>query len=415
MSFLDQPEGRLAIALGIGLVIGAERERRKGEGATRHPAGIRTFALVGLLGGVVALLGNTPLLVVTAAFVGVLVIAGYYLADRSDPGLTTEAALVLTYCLGVLAGHQPKVALAAGLLTATVLALRAPLHHAVRSVLSEEELRDALLFGVAAVVVLPLLPNRAIDPLGVVNPFTLWRLVVLLMGMSGAGYIAQRTIGPRYGLALAGFASGFVSSSATIASMGGRTRADAELLRPAIAGAAASTVATFVQLAILVGAADPRLLVALRWPLSLGGATALAYAAWQTWHARRAEADPAKGRAFKLSTAIFFATLVTLVAFISTLAGRWIGPAGAIGAAALAGFADAHAASAAVASVAASDQISLAGAQLGVLLALTTNTITKAVLAATSGPRSFSVRVILGLGLVLLVTWGVAAMLLLRA
>ena len=131
--------------------------------------------------------------------------------------------------------------------------------------------------------------------------------------------------------------------------------------------------------------------------------------------ALRAEADPAKGRAFKLSTAIFFATLVTLVAFISTLAGRWIGPAGAIGAAALAGFADAHAASAAVASVAASDQLGLAGAQLGVLLALSTNTITKAVLAATSGPRSFSVRVILGLGLVLLVTWGVAAMLLLRA
>jgi uncharacterized membrane protein (DUF4010 family) len=408
VAFLDRPEGRLAIALGIGLVIGAERERRKGEGPRRSPAGVRTFAIVGLLGGVAALLGSAALLVALAVVVGALAVAGYYLGERTDPGFTTEVALVLTYCLGALAGHDPKAALAAGLSAATILAFRTHLHSAVRSVLSEDELRDALLFAVAAVVVLPLLPNRAVDPFGVLNLFTLWRLVVLLMGMSGAGYVAQRVIGPRYGLALAGFASGFVSSSATIAAMGGRARADAMLLRPAVAGAAASTVATFVQLALLVGAADPRLLATLAWPLAGGGATAFVYALFQSWRTPRVEAGEVRGRAFKLTMAISFALLVTAITFVSTLARKWLGPAGAVAAAALAGLADAHSPAAALASLSGSEQLARHTAELGVLLALTTNTITKGVLALTSGPRGFALRIIAGLVLVLLTTWAVA-------
>lgn len=407
MTFFERPEGRLAIALGIGLVIGAERERRSGADSDRQAAGIRTFGVIGLLGGVVAMIGGAALIAVVAAVVGVAAIVIYYTSVREDPGFTTEATLVVTYCLGVLADREPKVALAAGLCTATLLAFRTGLHSVVRSVLSEQELRDALLFGVAAVVVLPLVPNAALDPLGVFNPFVLWRLVVLVIGMSGAGYIAQRLIGPRYGLALAGFGSGFVSSSATIAAMGARARADSELLRPAVAGAAASTVATFVQLSILVGAASPSLLLALAWPLGAGALSALGFAAVQTWQARRAKAEPSTGRAFKLSTALLFAVLVTVVAFVSTVAQRLLGAAGAVVTAALAGFADAHASAAAVASVA--DQLGPTGALLGVLLALSSNSITKMVLAVTSGPRGFSVRIVLGQVLVLVVTWGVAA------
>lgn len=408
MTFLERPEGRLAIALGIGLVIGAERERRKGEGPARAGAGIRTFAVVALLGGVAALLGSEALLVVIALLVGGIAVAGYALGEREDPGFTTELSLVLTYCLGALANREPLIALAAGLVVATLLALRARLHTAVRSILSEDELRDALLFGVAAVVVLPLIPDRTIDPLGVLNPFTLWRLVVVIMAMSAAGYIAQRAIGPRYGLALAGFGAGFVSSSATIAAMGSRVRGDAALLRPAVAGATASTVATFVQLAILVGAADPSLLVALGWPLAAGGIVAAAYAVVQTWRARRAEAEPTRGRAFKLSTALVFAILVTAISFASALARSWFGSTGAIAAAALAGLADAHASSAAIGSMAATGQLAPSGAVIGVLLALTTNTVTKLVLAFTSGPRAYWIRVGVGLLLVLVATWSVA-------
>ncbi len=415
VTFLERPEGRLAIALGIGLVIGAERERRKGEGPVRVGAGIRTFTIVALLGGVVAALESEALLVVAALVVGAVAIVAYCLGEREDPGFTTEVSLVLTYCLGALAQHQPLLALAAGLSVAMLLALRARLHRAVRTVVSEDELRDALLFGVAAVVVLPLIPDRTVDPLGVVNPFTLWRLVVVIMGMSAVGYIAQRAIGPRYGLALAGFGAGFVSSSATIAAMGARVRADPALLQPAVAGATASTVATFVQLAVLVGAAAPSLLATLAWPLAAGGAAAAGYAALQTWRARRVEATPVRGHAFKLSTAVLFAVLVTAIGFASALAHTWFGSAGAVTAAAVAGLADAHASAAAIASMTATGQIAPAAAVIAVLLAFSANTMTKLVLALTAGPRAYWMRVGLGLVLVLGATWSVALLAILAA
>jgi uncharacterized membrane protein (DUF4010 family) len=190
--------------------------------------------------------------------------------------------------------------------------------------------------------------------------------------------------------------------------MGARARAEPALLHSAVAGAAASTVATFVQLAVLVGAASPRLLLALAWPLAAGGAAALAYAGLQTWRSRRAEAGAVRGRAFKLSTAVGFAVLVTGVAFVSAVVARWIGTAGALVTAAIAGFADAHASAAAVASLHASNRLAQHAALIGVLATLTANTVTKGVLAVTSGPRPFAIRIIAGLGLVLATTWGAA-------
>lgn len=408
MQMLDVPEARLAVALGIGLVIGAERERRKGQGPGRRGAGIRTFAVVGLLGGVVAMLGAPALLVAVALVVGAMAIASYWLGGREDPGFTSELTLVLTYCLGAFAEHAPRTALATGICVAALLALRAPLHRISRDVMTEDELRDALLLAVAAIVVLPLLPNHPIDPFGVVNPFTLWRLVVVLMAMSGAGYIAQRVLGPRYGLALAGLGGGFVSSSATIAAMGSRARADAGVLRPAVAGAAASTVSTFVQLAILTGAASPPLLARLAWSLGAGAVAAALYAAMQTLHARRGPAVAGAGRAFRLSTALLFAALVTVIGFVSTLARTWFGAAGTIVTAAVAGFADAHSSTAAIGSMSASGQLDQTSAAIAILLALSTNTITKGVLATTSGPRVYALHVVGGLVLALATTWIVA-------
>jgi len=408
MELRPLPEVRLAVALGIGLVIGAERERRKGDGPHRRSAGIRTFAIVALLGGVVALLDSEALLVVGAAVVGAIATVAYWLGNREDPGFTTEVTLVLTYVLGALAERQPHTALAAGICVAALLALRAPLHRISRNVLSDDELRDALLFGVAAVVVLPLLPNRPIDPFGVLDPFTLWRLVVVLMAMSGAGYVAQRVLGPRFGLALAGLAGGFVSSSATVAAMGARARTDPDVVRPAVAAAAASTLSTFIQLAILAGTAYPPLLALLAWPLGAGGTVAAIYAAIQTWNARRAQAHTTTGGAFRPGLALLFATLVTAIGFVAALARDFLGSAGAIVTASVAGLVDAHASTAAVGSLAASGHMHLAAAAFAVLAAVTTNTATKVVLAITSGPRSYWTRVCIGLAAVLAATWTAA-------
>lgn len=411
MWLFESLEGRLLIALAIGLLIGAERERRKGTGADRKPAGLRTFALVALAGGASAALGHELAIAAGLLAIGGLATASYLAGDRSDPGLTSEVALVLTYALGALAQTAPRAAVACGVVAASLLALRAPLHRFTR-LLTEDELRDALVFGICAAVVLPLLPDRTVDPWGVLNPFTLWRLVVVLMTMSAAGYIAQRALGPRYGMAIAGVAGGFVSSSATIAAMGGRARSSPELLRAAGAAGAASSVATFVQLAILVAAADPALLARLAWPLGAGGGLAAAWAAILAWGARDDDASPARGRAFKLSSAILFAVLVTVVAGVSTLARDWLGAAGAMATPAIAGLADAHSSSAAAAAMSAAGHLERTAAAYAVLLAVTANSATKIVLAFTSGPRRYALVISGGLVVCLAGVWTAAALVL---
>ena len=265
---------------------------------------------------------------------------------------------------------------------------------------------DALVFGVCAIVILPLLPNRAVGPFAILNPFTLWRLVVVVMGITGGGYVAQRLLGGRFGLALAGLASGFVSSVATINAMGARAKADPAEVRPAVAGATGSTVATFVQLTILLGAASPRLLRHVAIPLACGGGSALFYAAIQTWRAARVQREPVPpGRAFDLRSAVVFATLVSVIMLVSTLIVRWLGQSGALIAATVAGFADAHATASSMASLYAVQQLEERAATLGVALAVTSNSVTKIVIALSSGPRPYAWRVVLGVAIVLACTW----------
>ncbi len=406
------PELGLAAALASGLVIGAERERRKGDGPSRKPAGIRTFVVVALLGGIADQLGQ-PMLVAAGCAVALFSALGYALGERDDPGLTTEVALVLTYALGAYAQQAPLIALATAVLSATVLAFRTRLHGFVTSLVTRQEMLDALIFGVCALVIWPLLPNRTIDPLGAVNPFVLWRLVVLVMGITALGHIAERFVGPRFGLAVAGFASGFVSSSATIHTMGARAREHPELSAAAVAGAVASSVATFVELGILVGATSPRLLLELAAPLACGGGAALAYAIVAIRRVARTTTplEKTRSRAFRFRTALMFAVLVTVVTSVTRLVQQRFGTAGALAAAALGGLADAHATAASVASLHAHATLAQCAAGLAVLLALSTNTLVKAVLAFASGGRTFGLRVLAGLVVMLALAWAAALLL----
>ena len=145
------------------------------------------------------------------------------------------------------------------------------------------------------------------------------------------------------------------------------------------------------------------------WQCSAGGVTALVFAVLQTWRAHRGGAATERGHAFRISTALAFTALVTGVSLVSTLAMRWAGRGGLLVAAGMAGFADAHSAAAAVASVSAGGQLATAVAEIGVLLAFTTNTLTKCGLALSSCRGVFSARIILGLTMVLGAVWGTYA------
>jgi uncharacterized membrane protein (DUF4010 family) len=404
---------RMLSALAIGLLIGAERERRKGEGPSRSAAGIRTFAVVSLLGAVSVAIGDW-LLAIAVVAVAALSTASYLRSNPDDPGLTTEATLVLTVLLGGLAVHRPGLAAGIAVVVAVLLASRDKIHVFVSRVLSEEELNDALVFAATVLVILPLVPNRFIGPFQAINLRTIWIIVILMMTISSAGYVATRLMGPKIGLPLAGLASGFVSSAATIGAMGARALQEPALSRAAVAGAVLSTVATILELAIILAATSRSTLATLAIPLIASGTVALVYGSLFTLRTMSSDKPLSmeRGRAFSLKTAVLFALTISSMLFLSAALHAWLGERGLLFAATAAGFADTHSPAVAAASLVAGGTLEVHNATFPILGALTTNTITKIVLAITNGGRRFALQVIPGLVLVVLTAW--AATLLIR-
>lgn len=398
-----------AAALGIGLLVGLERERRKGEGSDRDFAGLRTFAATALLGYVGLTLGGVPLLAAIALCLVVLVAIAYWRSTRADPGLTTEIALLLVLLLGALCVSAAGLAVTLGVVLSLLLTYRQWLHRLVREQLSEREFRDGLILATLGLVILPLMPDRFIGPFAALNPHTLCLLVLLIMAISAAGHIAVRLLGPRYGLSLAGLAGGFASSTATVASMGARSRQQPASLFAAAAAAMLSNVATMIQMGMVLAAVSWPSLLSMAPSLGLGGALILAYALVLSCKAAQAEtADAAMAderAAFDLKAALLLATGIALIGLLSAALLAWLGQRGLLLAVTLGGLADAHAAAASAASLVANGQLPATTAQVAILAALTSNTCSKCVVAWVSGGTRFVLLMLPGLLLALLALW----------
>jgi uncharacterized membrane protein (DUF4010 family) len=395
--------------LGVGLLIGAERERRKQERTSPTAAGIRTFTVGALTGAVALLVGGVLLLAVATAVVAAFAGLGYWRAEgEDDPGLTTEIALVLAVLVGALAVPEPMLAAGVGVVVAIILAARTPLHHFVGSVLTDDEVRSGLLLAGASLVVLPLLPDRPMGPYQALNPRSIWLVVVLLLAISAGGHVAIRTLGVRFGLPLAGLAGGFVSSTATIGAMAARAGKTPNLLAGAVAGAVLSTVATIVQLAALLAVISTPTLHAMAGSLIGAGLVAGAYGAVFTLQAFRQpppEDSADAGQAFSLASALAFAGVLAVIMVVSAALSAQFGQAGAAVGAAAGGLVDAHAAGISMASLVADGHLAPAGAVVPILLGLTSNTATKLIFAFSSGQQAFAWRVIPGLMLVAAAAW----------
>jgi uncharacterized membrane protein (DUF4010 family) len=396
----------ILVALGAGLIIGIERERREGGPGSPAVAGVRTFAITSLLGVFSALSGSIVLMGVMAA--GIVLLAGlaYFKTAEEDTGLTTEVALVTTFVIGVLAAREPLLAAAAGVLIVVLLVSRGQLHGFARKELSEQELRDAVLLAAAAILVLPILPDHTIDPWGVVNPRLVWQLTVLIMLVDAAGYVAQRLVGPKAGLPISGLLGGFVSSTAVVATMGQRARTEPGVLGSTVAGAALSQIATVAQLALVLAVADSVLLGQLRWPLLVSGLVGAAYGGAMLFAARD-HATPAEpsGRAFRLRTALLFAGAFTIVALLVAWLQNTFGATWALAGVVLGGFADAHSTAASVGSLSAKQQMTRELAAIAVGLVFTTNTLSKIAFARAGGAKYFW-RLAPGLVLLVASFWG---------
>ncbi len=407
MPLFDDVIVSLTVALGIGLLIGAERERRKGSGPSRSPAGIRTFAAASLAGAVSFMAGGEILFGIITVGTIILTAVAYFRSRGSDPGLTSEIVLVLAVLLGGLAMQKPGLAAGLAVVVTGLLAARLPLHRFARSALTETELEDALIFGGATLVVLPLLPDRALGPFGALNPRSIWIIVVLVMAISSAGHVAVRTLGARAGLAITGFASGFVSSIATMSTMGSRAAGNPKMLTAAVAGAVLSNISTVIQMSVLLAATSMPVLINLSLPMACAGVVVTAYGAVFTVLALKQQGveklPPA--RAFSLPKALGLAVVLATIMLISAALREAFGETGLVVGAAIAGLADTHATAVSVAALVASGKMPAPDAAIPILAALSTNTISKIVVVSTSGSSAFATRVLPGLIFLIVGAW----------
>jgi uncharacterized membrane protein (DUF4010 family) len=266
---------------------------------------------------------------------------------------------------------------------------------------------DALLLAGSALVVLPIMPDHAVDPYGVVNPQVIWRLTVMVLLINACGYVALRSLGAERGLPLAGFFGGFVSSAVTVGAMGARVREHAAQLPAAVAAALLSCLSTAMQMSLVLAVANAAVLRSMLLGLAAMALTALVWSALllrRPGPSRRHDGTP-QGRAFQPSQALIFSATITFLTLVAAVLDRAYGDAGAVVGIALGGFADTHSAAASAATLALNGALPPRAALLCVLLAMSTNTATKLVVARVMGGHAYERRLAPALFSMLAALW----------
>lgn len=396
-------------ALGIGLLIGIERERNASEAGGPTPAGVRTFALASLTGALSQIAGGWPLLAVALAVIGGLrMVTHLSLPDRSA-GLTTSVALLIVVLLGALSIQHTFLAAASGVLVAALLAARAALHGFSRSVLTDFEIRDGLILGVSALLILPILPNEGFGPGETINPQNLFVIVILVMSIGAVSHISTRVFGARLGLPLSGFLSGFISSTATVVAMAKKVQDQPANTHAAAAGATLSSASSLIQTGAVLLFLSPTLLALATPILIVPALVASLFGVVLVQLGLRAGEEPSgldlPSQVFSVRSALSFALTVGVVILVSAVVNDRFGSDGVLVAAALAGIVSTSSAAAALASLVATGQLPAGEAMVPLAAALSVNAGVRAVLALRAGAARFGWIVAVGLLLTAAGVW----------
>lgn len=320
----DTTIARLALALAIGLLVGLERGwREREEPAGSRTAGIRTYGATGLLGGVVAALAgalSAPSILV-AGFVGFAAIFGLFKFKEGQHdhnfSVTGVVAALLVFALGALSVvGDYRVAAAGGAILAALLASRETLHGVLKK-LTWLELRSAIVLAVMTAVILPLLPDRAVDPWGGFNPWQVWFFTVLTAAISFLGYVAVRMLGSARGLLVSGLAGAVVSSTAVTVAMA-RTARTAASTRPLVGASCLAAMISILRVTGIVTIVEPRVLAAML-PEAVAAAACFAVFGLVFLFRDNGDAAPADTpkNPFDLTALLLFALLFAVVSTVS--------------------------------------------------------------------------------------------------
>lgn len=409
-----EPFVTLAIAIGVGMLVGLQRERSS---AGSHIGEIRTFPLVTALGALCAMVpGDAGPWVVAAGFVGVVataVLGNVVSITRGDPepGMTTEIAMLLMFVVGVvMALDMREVAVAVGVGTAILLQLKETLHGLVRK-MGDQDIRAILQFALITFIVLPVLPNETYGPFQVWNPYRIWLMVVLVVGISLFGYVALRLFGGRQGAAMAGVLGGLISSTATTVSAARRLKgatADAGLVRSTVAVLMLATAVMYVRVGALIAVVAPNQLRAMAMPFGLVGAAVIVLALFSLTRVKNGSEHATEHKnPAELKGAIVFGGLYAAILLVVAASKAWFGDAGLFAAAGISGLTDMDAITLSSARLAERGMLDGAVAGRALLLASVSNLVFKAGLAWGLGCRRLGLELAGWFAVIAAVTAGV--------
>ncbi|MCB1706318.1 MAG: MgtC/SapB family protein [Halioglobus sp.] len=413
----NQTALHLAVALLLGAIIGLERgwdsrERKAGE----RIAGIRTFALVGLLGGISVVLTREvtewafPVLLLSVV---AMAIVGYSerLAQIRNFSITSMVGMVLTFCFGALAvAVDPVIAIAASVVTALILDNKEEVHRLVNA-LKAHELDAGLKLLLISVVMLPLLPSEKMGPGGVLNPREIWWMVVMIASISFVGYFAIRVVGTRKGILFTSLFAGLSSSTALTLHFSRQAAKNPQLNAQFATGILIACGTMFPRILVYCAVINRDLLPSLAWPI-LVMAVLLYVPALVIWHRNQHQVQvsqpPLNQNPLDLPSALVFGALLTGILLLAEFLGNWLGDAGIYMLAAISGVADVDAITLSLTRMS-NDGLAMDAAVLGIVIAAATNNLVKSGLAAVVGNRQTGLLVggpmALSLAAGLLVAW----------
>lgn len=416
---------RLAAAIGIGLIIGLQREHTYSDQSDRHPAGVRSFTLVGLAGAMTAMLsdqmGGVAPFVTGFVVMGMLLVAshisfaiGHRTQDGrpvvSSDGITTSLAVLVVYLLGALSWYGRLLeSCIVVVVMLWVLSAKEQLHTFAQK-LSKEDILATVKFAVISALILPFLPNGAYGPPGleVLNPHTIWLFVVFISGIGFVGYVLIKIVGPGKGIWLTGLLGGLASSTALTLNLAGRSRENEDYAPDFTLGIVLSWAVMYVRLYLICIFLSGALAKPLLLPLLLPVVPALAYALYlklkESRDHRQKSAD--FSNPFKLLPAIKFGLVFTAVMFVANAARVYLGSGALLACSFLGGAAEMDAVAFSVIDMNLKSGLAVRELVLALLFASLANTLTKGILVCVLGAKSMRRPIIPAVVLICAVTAG---------
>lgn len=404
---------RFAVALGIGLLVGIQRESAYDEPESRLFAGVRTFALISLAGYSAALASDY--MVSALPFVGIILVLGVLLAlsyhgdvRGGKPGMTTEVATLVTFVTGAMC-YWDLLPLAAAL-SVTVTALLTLKHQfrAFSHAVTREDIYAMLKFAVISIIILPILPNQAFGPppFDVVNPYKIWLMVVFISGISFLGYVLIKAVGAQRGIGLTGLLGGIASSTAVTLSFAQRSRDNKDLARPFALAIIVAWTVMFVRVIAVLFTLNQLLALRVLWPMLAAMVAGLAYSVYLYFVQRTAQKETMQFvNPFELGPAVKFGLIYTVILIVSKVAQVYFGDTGVYISSFVSGLADVDAIALSMVDLTQTGGLDLTVGARAVVIAAMANTLFKGGFALSTG--SPALRKALWPGLVLMLVVGI--------